>query len=68
MYSVEINDWDDFQIILDNNFLQDSKEFVQKNGLHDHRNEHQRDQKKIELKKAAINDYKSNISDGNEYS
>ena len=68
MYSVEINDWDDFQIILDNNFLQDSKEFVQKNGLHDHRKEHQRDQKKIYLKKAAINDYKSNISDGNEYS
>ena len=68
MYSVEINDWDDFQIILDNNFLQDSKEFVQKNGLHDHRKEHQRDQKKIVLKKAALNDYKSNVSDGNEYS
>ena len=47
---------------------EDAKEFVQKNGLHDHRKEHQRDQKKTELKKAAINDYKSNISDGNEYS
>ena len=53
MYSVEINDWDDFQIILDNNFLQDSKEFVQKNGLL-FRNEHQRDQKNSNLKKLLL--------------
>lgn len=67
MYSVEIHDWDNFQLILDNNILNDSKEFVQKNGHHSHRKEHQRDQKKTEFKKAALNDFKSNISDGNEY-